>query len=400
MVRVGVFALCAAEAWVLARETAVVPASGFVPLGFFRLLPPDVLDWLRSGNGIAVAGWSAFAAAIAACIGFVPRVSMPLATLLLMVSQLIPRGVQGFVNHAQVPIILCALVLTFGPSTNALTLWPRGKTGVDRRAYQATLVLMPALICLGYLFIAAHRVSYGGWELFSSDSMSQWLVRWNLRVSDPESSLGFMVVRNPTLAALLKLSFPLITLLELSAPLALISRRYRLFFVPAMLAMHLGIYLLMHISFVQLALLYVVFIDSQYWSPRYRDARSTGTVFFDGFCGLCNWFVDFLLPRDHAHRLRFAPLQGTTAAPLATDTVTPETVIYVEDSGEYHRSTAALAALSRLGGAWPFVSVLGLVPRPVRDMVYDFVARHRYQWFGKHETCRIPTADERARFLP
>jgi hypothetical protein len=95
--------------------------------------------------------------------------------------------------------------------------------------------------------------------LFSSDSLSQWLVRWNLRSADPESSLGLMVVRNPALAAMLKASFPLTTLLELSAPLALLYPRYRRIFVPAMLLVHLGIYFLMHINFWELALLYVVF---------------------------------------------------------------------------------------------------------------------------------------------
>lgn len=400
MLRIGVFALCAAEAWVLLGQAANVPASAFHAFGFLAVFPPDALEWLLSSTGLRVIGWSALLTAVASCIGFFPRVFMPLATALLIFSQLIPRGVQGFINHAQVPIILCALVLTLGPSTNALTIWPRRRTDVDPRAYQATLVLMPTLFCLGYLFISAHRVSYGGWELFSSDSLSQWLVRWNLRAADPESSLGLMVVRNPTLAAMLKASFPLITLLELSAPFAILSRRYRLFFVPTMLSVHVGIYFLMHISFSQLALLYVVFIDSQYWSPRFLSANHTGTVFFDGFCGLCNGFVDFLLPKDHAKRLRFATLQGSTAAPYATPDVTPETVIYVEDSREYHRSDAALAALSRLGGLWSFMSVFGMVPRPIRDVVYNFIARNRYQWFGKHDTCRLPTPAERERFLP
>jgi len=303
------------------------------------------------------------------------------------------------VNHAQVPIMLCALVLSFGPSTNALTLWPRRQSDVHPRTYQATLVLIPMLICLGYMFIAAHRLAYGGWELFSSDTLSQWLVRWNLRGPDAESTLGLMVVRNSTLAALLKASFPVTTLLELSAPLALVNRSYRLFFVPAMLAMHLGIYLLMHISFLQLALLYVVFVDSRRWSPAYLAQGSTGIVFFDGVCGLCNGFVQFLTRRDHAHRLQFTPLQSAASARFATDGVQPETVIYVEGTNEYRRSTAAIAALSRLGGAWTFVSVLGLVPIAIRDAVYDLVARNRYQRFGKVESCGPPTADERARVV-
>lgn len=275
MLRIGVFALCAVEALLLLGQSADVPAAAFHAFGFLVLLPTDVLEWLRSSAGSSVVLWSAFAAAVAASMGFLPRISMGLATGLLIVSQLIPRGVLGFVNHAQVPLMLCAVVLCFGSSTDALTLWPRRKAHAVPRSYQATVILMPTLICLGYLFIAAHRVSYGGWELFSSDSLSQWLVRWNLRSADPESSLGLMVVRNPALAAMLKASFPLTTLLELSAPLALLYPRYRRIFVPAMLLVHLGIYFLMHINFWELALLYVVFVDSQYWSPR---AQRGGTA--------------------------------------------------------------------------------------------------------------------------
>ena len=129
---------------------------------------------------------------------------------------------------------------------------------------------------------------------------------------------------------------------------------------------------------------------------------SDGTVlYFDGVCGLCNRFVDFLIGRDRHSRLQFAPLQGRAAAQLALppgESLT--TVVLVEGDTIRYRSDAALGAIGRVGGPWALLTVLGLVPRRMRDAVYDWVARHRYGWFGVRAECRVPTAEERSRFLP
>jgi len=76
-----------------------------------------------------------------------------------------------------------------------------------------------------------------------------------------------------------------------------------------------------------------------------------------------------------------------------------ETLVFQDGTELYLYSTAALRLASYLGFPWSLVSVLLLVPRPLRDTVYRFVARHRYDWFGKSETCRLPTPEERGRFL-
>ena len=124
-------------------------------------------------------------------------------------------------------------------------------------------------------------------------------------------------------------------------------------------------------------------------------------IYFDGFCGLCNRFVDFVLARDVARQFRFAPLQGSTATLRfgPSGEVDPTTILLEEDGVVYERSTAALRIISRLGGIWRVASVLSLIPRPIRDAVYDWVARNRYAWFGKRDACRLPTPQERAAFL-
>ena len=124
-------------------------------------------------------------------------------------------------------------------------------------------------------------------------------------------------------------------------------------------------------------------------------------IYFDGFCGLCNGFIDFVLTRDRARHFRFAPLQGPTAKARFGDPgdVDPTTILLEDGGVVFERSTAALRIIARLGGVWSLAGVFRLVPRFIRDAVYDWVARNRYGWFGKRDTCRLPSPEERAVFL-
>jgi predicted DCC family thiol-disulfide oxidoreductase YuxK len=125
-------------------------------------------------------------------------------------------------------------------------------------------------------------------------------------------------------------------------------------------------------------------------------------VFYDGDCGLCHGFVQFILAHDTRGQFRFAALQGETAAMTIPTHVGPSlaSVVFQDDSGAvFTRSDATLRAISRLGGTWRLANVLRVIPRPLRDAVYAFVARHRYGWFGAAEVCVLPPAAVRRRFL-
>jgi predicted DCC family thiol-disulfide oxidoreductase YuxK len=131
-------------------------------------------------------------------------------------------------------------------------------------------------------------------------------------------------------------------------------------------------------------------------------------LLYDGVCGLCDRTVQFLLARDVRGQLVFAPLQGPTAAAARLRLALPEdlaSVVLVTDPGiaserAHLRSDAVLTALTRLGGAWVLVRALRIVPRPLRDALYDFVARRRYGWFGRFESCKLPSPEQAKRFLP
>ena len=131
--------------------------------------------------------------------------------------------------------------------------------------------------------------------------------------------------------------------------------------------------------------------------------RPTNVVFFDGVCGLCNCFVDFVLSRDHRGAIRFAPLQGETAKLRSNARDTNfNTMIWTDELGrDFLRSAAAVRVLRQLGGLWWFIGwLLWLIPLPLRDLGYRIIAANRYRLFGKTETCRMPTPAERTRFLP
>jgi predicted DCC family thiol-disulfide oxidoreductase YuxK len=137
-------------------------------------------------------------------------------------------------------------------------------------------------------------------------------------------------------------------------------------------------------------------------------SASANLVLYDGVCGLCNRLVRFLLRIDRGAVLCFAPLQGPTAARLARKHGFPldvKTLVYVrhfglKDERVYLRSDGVLRIFGDLGGVWWPLTALRIVPRFLRDPLYDWVARHRYRWFGKYDSCPMPSPQQRARFLP
>ena len=132
----------------------------------------------------------------------------------------------------------------------------------------------------------------------------------------------------------------------------------------------------------------------------------TGTiaVLFDGRCRLCNGVVDRLLRWDRQARLRLAPLQSRAGQELlcehGLDPGRRDTLVVIADGRVLLRSDAALAIAARLPAPWSWLRALRALPRSWRDRLYGAVARRRERWFGSRQECRLPTSEERHRFLP
>lgn len=131
-------------------------------------------------------------------------------------------------------------------------------------------------------------------------------------------------------------------------------------------------------------------------------AISTPIIFFDGVCGFCNRTVNWVLRHDRNRLFLLAPLQGEHARRLVEPAIRENvaSVVLLVNGTSYIRSAAVCRILMLFGGIWyVFGLLLWLVPRPLRDLGYRIVARYRYLLFGKLEACRIPTPEERDRFL-
>lgn len=130
---------------------------------------------------------------------------------------------------------------------------------------------------------------------------------------------------------------------------------------------------------------------------------SKPVILFDGVCNLCNHSVNFIIRHDPEGRFLFAPLQGNKARAWLNELNFREerdkTIILICNGKLYTRSTAALRIAGKLRGPVRCLYIFLAVPRLIRDAVYDWVSKNRYRWFGKKETCMVPTPELSARFI-
>lgn len=126
-------------------------------------------------------------------------------------------------------------------------------------------------------------------------------------------------------------------------------------------------------------------------------------ILFDGVCNFCNGWVNFVIRHDSRGYFKFAPLQSETAIGLlkknGIDPAETDSVVLIEDEKAYLFSDAALRIAKGLGGIYSFVFALIIIPRFIRDAVYKFIAKNRYNWFGRSEQCMLPTPEIRSKFI-
>jgi len=124
-------------------------------------------------------------------------------------------------------------------------------------------------------------------------------------------------------------------------------------------------------------------------------------IFFDGYCGLCSEFVDFTMKIDKRGVHMFSPLQGRTAEKLLTPAERDDldTVVLFQNGRKLNKSAAVFQVFKNSGGLWSALAVFSILPTFLTDAVYGLVAKYRYKIFGKKESCRVPSPQERKRFL-
>ena len=126
-------------------------------------------------------------------------------------------------------------------------------------------------------------------------------------------------------------------------------------------------------------------------------------ILFDGVCNFCNSAVNFSLKRNSKADIFFTPMQSEAGQKLLGQHNLPpddmKSFVFIENNTVYNRSTAALKVCKHLRGLWPLCYGFIIVPKFIRDGIYNWIAKNRYKWFGKKETCMIPTPEVKTRFL-
>lgn len=119
------------------------------------------------------------------------------------------------------------------------------------------------------------------------------------------------------------------------------------------------------------------------------SVESPKIIVFDGVCGLCNKFINLLIKQDKKQIFRYTSLQGEYVKDLEIDE-NLESVIFYDNAKMYYKSTAILKIFKHLGGVWPISQIAYILPKSLRDIIYDFVAKYRYTAFGKMDSCKLP----------
>ena len=138
------------------------------------------------------------------------------------------------------------------------------------------------------------------------------------------------------------------------------------------------------------------------WRPRAAADLPEGLILFDGVCVLCAGWVNFIIPRDPEGRYRFVSIQSeigrVLAARFGIDADAPQSNVVIRDGTAWFKGDSALRVWRDLQG-WRWTQAFRLLPRPLRNVFYDVIARNRYRWFGRRETCLMPAPPLRSRFV-
>ncbi|MBL7684369.1 MAG: DUF393 domain-containing protein [Flavipsychrobacter sp.] len=134
------------------------------------------------------------------------------------------------------------------------------------------------------------------------------------------------------------------------------------------------------------------------------DTTNNPILYFDGVCNLCNASVQYVIRKDKKEVFRFASLQSRAGEQILhryreKHTIVPDSILLWHKDKIYVQSDAALHTLILFGGIYKLAVILLVIPRFIRDAVYNFVAKNRYKWFGKKDTCMVPAKEQQHRFL-
>ncbi len=411
----GSFAL-----WYLLSRYSLLQAVARTDSSLFE--PVGVAAWLSaplSPEEFSMVYWATVAAGIAYTIGWRYRFSGP-AFASLALFTFCYRNSWSMIYHDNIALILHIFIIAFSPAGDTYSVNSRRRTAVEEwhERYGWPVRLLCTATALTYLVAGLAKVLGDlRWNWADGSALRSQVAVDSLRkelLGESVSALFPWLYAHSDLFLLMGI-FSLVV--ELGAPLFLVSRTARMGWALATWVMHWGIWLIMGITFrYQLSgFIFLPFFDVEilpllfksFWTRMsntvlIKQASGNAIVLFDGVCHFCNRTVRFVVERDPKGFFQFASLQSPIGQSLVREHgLTPDlsTVVLIENNKAYTRTTAVLRICRRLSGLWPLLYLFIIVPKMLRDGVYAAFARYRYRWFGRYDICPVPEPPLRRRFL-
>ncbi|BFP42453.1 hypothetical protein FGF1_32980 [Flavobacteriaceae bacterium GF1] len=335
------------------------------------------------------------------------------------------RNSWSMIYHNRNALVLHILIVGLVASADAWSVdaWSQRRKGVPKQnahwRYGWPIMLICAVTVGSYFLSGVAKIAGDlAWDWATGSAMRSQIAVDALRKSilGAETAPFFNVIYKHTWLFFLLGIFTFIV--ELGAPLALYKKRWGRFWAVLTWGMHWGIYFIMGITFryQMTGLIFLSFFAPEKLLTKARkkvanttngtvtstNQNSSPVILFDGVCNLCNGWVRFVMENETKAEFRFASLQSAAANDLLKPFAikdSMDSLVLIEDGILYRKSEAVLRILGRLKSMWPLLSVLILVPSFIRDTMYNVVARHRYTWFGKQDSCALVGLDDKVRFI-
>ena len=280
-VRAWVFSLWAV--YVFSNDAtgyARIPDLEFEPPGLLKLLPNWFYDALLTTAGLNLLKWVVLAGVVACALGVRPWRAIAIPTVLLLtLHQGVPRGLFGYVNHKELGALYATYVLAVFPATSFSLFAPRvarRRSERDIATGRMMMVLLMAALLIPYCFVGLYRLTHNDMSLWSSDTFAHFIARTSYGTNWFENTaISESLLDRPVVLDLLAISFPIGTVVEVLAPLCIVHKRFRQFWVLNMVGLHLLTWLAMDILFWENMALYPVLLaDNDYLVTRFDRLRS------------------------------------------------------------------------------------------------------------------------------
>ncbi len=400
-------------------QRVVKNTDAFEPVGILnwmsKPIPSEIFWWITIGvillNILYIIGWKF-------------KITGPIFALVILLF-FTYRNSWSMIYHNRNALILHIIIIGLVASADAWSWdsWKKSKKGVTPQKPHWQYGWPIQLICtatVGAYFLSGVAKLAGdlAWEWVNGSAMRSQVAVDAIRkeMLGSEAAPLFEILFEHTW---LFLGMGILTfVLELGAPIALVKRKLGMIWAILTWMMHWGIFFIMGISFryQMTGLIFLAFFDiEKLWIPSKRQiaqghiniegtkTSSKPIVLFDGVCNLCNGWVKFILKTEKNQVYQFASLQSEAAQKLLGKSKVMDqnlfSIILIENDIIYQKSDAILRICSTLRTPWSLSTMLFIIPRVLRNLIYDFVAANRYRWYGKQQQCELLQSDQRIRFI-